>query len=95
MDFRDSTVAAPLLLNKSNNGSSTGCGSSTCPTSSPRINDTTIADANTDLAAMLEKYTPRILPIAFVIFNFIFWPCLLIKSDYYNLRHSKEMYYSL
>jgi hypothetical protein len=47
------------------------------------------------LACKMEKYTPRIMPIIFLLFNIIYWPYLLISSDYYRLKQDDEMYYSI
>lgn len=47
------------------------------------------------LACKFEKYTPRIMPVCFLIFIIIYWPYLLIRSDYYKLSHSEAMYYSV
>jgi len=47
------------------------------------------------LACTLEKYTPRIMPVVFLSFICIYGPCLLFMSEYYDLRHGDDMYYSV
>lgn len=45
------------------------------------------------MAAKIEKYAPRVVPLIFIAFTCLYWPYLLIASEYFHLSTDPEMYY--
>ncbi|CAG7832575.1 unnamed protein product [Allacma fusca] len=42
-------------------------------------------------AKKLEKFTSTIIPILFIVFNFIYWPWLIERAEYYKHRGAPDL----